>query len=74
MPLPMFLAELKEAATAEALIAKKMVCQKSGMIFMVEEFWPFLDQAMLPLSRFRTLGTKLQKATYLFDMWRRSFT
>ena len=37
--LPMFLAELKEAATAKALIAKKnLVCQKSGMVFKVEEF------------------------------------
>ena len=38
MPLPMFLVELKEAATAEARIAKKIVCQESGMIFKVEEF------------------------------------
>ena len=35
MLLPMF---LFEAATAEALIAKNLVCQKSGMIFKVEEF------------------------------------
>ena len=33
-PLLMFLAELKEAATADALIAKNLV----GMIFKVEEF------------------------------------
>ena len=58
----MFLVELNEAATAEALIAKDLVCQKYGMIFKVEEFRA-LDQEMLPLSRFRTLGTKLQKAT-----------
>ena len=38
MPLPMFLAELKETATAEELIAKNLVCQKYGMIFKVEEF------------------------------------
>ena len=37
MPLSMFLVELKEAATAEALIAKKLVCKKSGMIFKVQE-------------------------------------
>ena len=37
-PLTMFLAELKEAATAEALIAKNLVCQKCDMIFKVEEF------------------------------------
>ena len=38
MSLHMFLEELKETATAEALIAKNLVCQKSGMIFNAEEF------------------------------------
>ena len=65
--LPMCLVELKEAATVEAPIAENLVCQKSGMIFMVEEFRtpPSLHQAMLSLSRFRTFSTKLRKVTCL---------
>ena len=72
-PLPVFLVDLNEAATAEALTAKPS-CSKIWHDFQGRGVWsPSLDQAMLPLSRFRTLGTELQKATCLLDMWRRSF-
>ena len=73
MHFPSVLVELNEAATAEALIAKKLVCQKSGMVFKVEEFRapPSIRHCNHCQLRFQTLGTKLQKATCL--MWRRSF-
>ena len=42
-PLPMFLVELKEAVTAEILIAKNLLCQKYGMSFKAEELRALLS-------------------------------
>ena len=44
---------------AEALLSGELVCQKTGIIFRVEEFKTVLDPLMFQVPRFHAKGTKL---------------
>ena len=58
--LPFIKIKSDDPKQAEALLSGGLVCQKTGKIFRVEEFYDnTLDPSMLQVPRFWPQGTKL---------------